>query len=389
MTEHEAWLAKKPLARSPAERESREREHPTLGQIQEYLRSQNKPYDDTALRELAIVASTKPEEGADNGTAPTENQPTMPDPPPQQPSTKVDIPAWMPEDPQLWFQLVEDCFRLQNSREGGGADMPDEDKIIRIGAKLPRDIIRLHKVHYVSRDYQAFKNGICGVATKTPAATYREFMGAKLKDGMTPSTYVRQLMVTLGNLADNSRCRTPRTPQKCNKGKCGGECGPGSFMAGQEHIVVNWLLKNSLETQLPTHMAAVLSSVPFSVDEYLDQADALYANDRAHTAAGTASVETCIAALSQVGADPAVIAAVKQAGKYKRRDNNNNRQRDNTQNRNNQSKRCTPHEKYGLKAWTCYGNGCPDKDKPLAPKPDKKKKSGDVAGVNDSGVTSE
>ena len=157
-------------------------------------------------------------------------------------------------------------------------------------------------------------------------------------------------------------------------------------MAGQEHIVVNWLLKNSLETQLPTHMAAVLSSVPFSVDDYLDQADALYANDRAHTAAGTASVETCIDALSKVGADPAVIAAVKQAGKFKRRDNNNNRQRDNTQ--NNQSKRCTPHEKYGRKAYTCYGNGCPDKDKPLAKKPDKKKKSGDVAGVNQE-VTSE
>ena len=312
MTEQEAYLAGKPLARSPAERASREREHPTIGQIQEYLKSQNKPYDDTALRELAIVASAKPEEGADNGTAPTENL-RMPDPPPQQPSTKVDIPAWMPEDPHLWFQLVEDCFRLQNSKEGGGTDMPDEDKIIRIGSKLPRDIIRLHKVHYVSRNYEAFKNGICGVASKTPASLYREFMGAKLADGMTPSTYVRQLMVTLGNLADNSRCRTPRT-EVCNKGKCGGECGPGSFMAGQEHIVVNWLLKNALETQLPTHMAAVLSSVPFSVDDYLNQADALYANNRAQTAAGTASVETCVAALSQVGADPAVIAAVKQAG---------------------------------------------------------------------------
>ena len=149
-------------------------------------------------------------------------------------------------------------------------------------------------------------------------------------------------------------------------------------MAGQEHILANWLLKNSLETQLPTHMAAVLSSVPFS-NEYMDQADALFANDRANTAAGTASLETCVDALSKLGADPAVIAAVKQAGKFKRRDNNNNRQRDNTQ--DNQSKRCTPHEKYGRKAYTCYGNGCPDKDKPLAKKPDKKKKSGDVAGA--------
>ena len=387
MTEHEAYLAGKPLARSPAERASREREHPTIGQVQEYLKSQNKPYDDTALRELAIVASAKPEEGTDNGTVPTENL-RMPDPPPQLPtsSSKVDIPAYMPDDPQLWFQIVEDNLSLQNLMEGRGTDMPDEQKIIRIAAKLPRDILKLHRVHYVNRDYQAFKNGICGVATKTPAAIYREFMGAKLKDGQTPSKYIRQLMVTLGNLADNSRCRSPRTPQKCDQGKCGRECGPGSFMAGQEHILANWLLKNSLETQLPTHMAAVLSSVPFSIDEYLDQADALYANDRANTAAGTASLETCVDALSKVGADPAVIAAVKQAGKFKRRDNNNNRQRDNTQ--NNQSKRCTPHEKYGLKAYVCYGNGCPDKNKPLAKKPDKKKKSGDVAGVNQE-VTSE
>ena len=379
VTEHEAYLARKPLARSPAERASG-KEAPTIGQIQEYLKSQNKPYDDAALRELAIVASAiKPEDGADNDTVPTENL-NMPDPPPQSSnsSSKVDIPAYMSDDPQLWFQIVEDSLSLQNSLEGRGTEMPDEQKIIRIATKLPSDVLKLHRLHYVNRDYQAFKDGICGVATKTPAAIYREFMGAKLKDGQTPSKYIRQLMVTLGNLADNSRCRSPRTPQKCDQGKCGRECGPGSFMAGQEHILANWLLKNALETQLPTHMAAVLSSVPFSND-YVDQADALFANDRANTAAGTASLETCIDALSKVGADQATIAAFKQAGKFKRRDNNKNRQRDSTQ--DNQSKRCTPHEKYGRQAYTCYGNGCPDKDKPLAKKPDKKKKSGDVAGA--------
>ena len=129
VTEHEAWLAKKPLARSPAERESQSRKHPTRGQVQEYLRSQNKPCDDAALREEAIVSSVKLEDGADNGTTPTENQPRMPDPAPPQPNTKVDIPAWMPEDPHLWFQLVEDCFKLQRSREGVDTAMPDEDKL--------------------------------------------------------------------------------------------------------------------------------------------------------------------------------------------------------------------------------------------------------------------
>ena len=149
-------------------------------------------------------------------------------------------------------------------------------------------------------------------------------------------------------------------------------------MAGKEHIVVKWLLKNALETQLPEHMAAVLSSVPFSIDNYLNQADRLYANNRAKTAAGTASIENCVAALSQMGADPAMIAAVKQAGKNKRRDSNNNRPKDNTQNQNNQPRRCRPHELYGRNAWTCYKGDCPDKDLPLASKPKKGKKK-DIA----------
>ena len=81
--------------------------------------------------------------------------------------------------------------------------MPDEDKLIRIGAKLPGNIVRLHKAHYVNRNYEAFKSGVCGVAIKTDASLFRDFMGAKLTDGMSPSTFVQQLLVILGNLADN------------------------------------------------------------------------------------------------------------------------------------------------------------------------------------------
>ena len=158
------------------------------------------------------------------------------------------------------------------------------------------------------------------------------------------------------------------------------------MMAGKEHILLKWLLKNALETQLPEHMATVLNAVPFSIDKYLNMADRLYANHRAKTAAGTASVENCVAALSQMGADPAMIAAFKQAGRNKRRDNNNNRPKDNTQ--SNQPKKCRPHELYGRAAWTCWKGECPDKDLPLASKPKGKKKK-EAAGAESPGVLSE
>ena len=87
-----------------------------------------------------------------------------------------------------------------------------------------------------------------------------------------------------------------------------------------------------------------------------------------------------------MGADPAMIAAVKQAGKNKRRDSNNNRPRDNTQ---NQSKRCRPHELYGRNAWTCHGKDCPDKNQPLATRPTKKKKKGEAAVADSPGTVSE
>ena len=311
----------------------------------------------------------------------------MTDPATPQPNTKVDIPPWMPDDPHLWFKLVEDCFELQREKEGATSAMPDRVKLIKIVAKVPGNIVRLHKAHYVNRDYEAFKNAVCGVATKTDAALYRDFMGAKLTDGMSPSAFVQKSLVILGNLADNSQCCTSRKQVVCDKDACGGDCGPGSLMAGKEHILLKWLLKNQLETQLPEHMAAVLNSVPFSTKNYLNQADRLYSNYRAKATAGTASVETCVAALSQVGADPTVIAAVKHAGKNKGRDGNNNRSRDNTQ--GNKPKKCKPHEKYGRDAWTCHKGNCPDKDQPLAAKPTRKKKKGDAAGAESPGTLSD
>ncbi len=373
------------MARSPEERkpnQERSKPRPTRADVRDYLKRQNKPYDKAALLEESKLVDTKTEEGAVADTDSTETPASMPDPAPPQPNTKVDIPAWMPDDPSLWFRLVEDCFAMQREREGKTTPMPDRDKLVSIVTKLPGNIVRLHQAHYVTRNYEAFKNAVCGVAIKTDASLFRDFMGTKLADGMPPSAFVQKLLVIIGNLADNSKCRAPRAILTCDKKVCGRDCGSGSLMAGKEHILLSWLLKNALETQLPAHMAAVLSSVPFDIDDYLNQADSLYANHQAKTTAGAASVETCVAALSNAGADQHMIDAIKQAGKNRRRDSNNNRPRDNTQSQSKQPKRCRPHQLYGLQAWNCHKGDCPDRNKPLAERPKNTKKKGESAGVD-------
>ena len=45
----------------------------------------------------------------------------------------------------------------------------------------------------------------------------------------------------------------------------------------------------------------------------------------------------------------------------------------------NKPKKCMPHERYGRGAWTCWGGACPDKNLPLAPKPEKGKKKEQAA----------
>ena len=109
-------------------------------------------------------------------------------------------------------------------------------------------------------------------------------------------------------------------------------------MGGKEHIVVEWLLKNALETQLPDHIAATMNTVPFSTTDYVNLADSLHANYRAKAASGTASMETCVAALAKVGADEDTIAAFKQA---RNRGRANDNPKGNSQ--GNKSRKCTPH----------------------------------------------
>ena len=79
--------------------------------------------------------------------------------------------------------------------------MTDKQKLIMIGAKVPGHVIIQHKAHYFARNYEAFKNAGCGVAIKTDAALFRDFIGAKLTEGTTPSAFIQQLLVILGNLA--------------------------------------------------------------------------------------------------------------------------------------------------------------------------------------------
>ena len=337
-----------------------------------------KPEEDAVTDTESVGTQSTDSDSAETQSAMATGEPKMP-----QLTSKVDIPPWNPDDPSLWFQMVEDCFTLQRINEGKTEPMPDWDKLVRIGAKIPGEVMGLHKAHYTNRNYEAFKNAICGVASKTDASLYREFTEMKFTEGMTPSTYIQKLLVIVGKLANTTKCRDPRKERKCNPTVCGKDCGPGTLMSGKEHVLLKWLMKNSLETQLPEHMAAVLSSVPFDIDDYLNQADSLYANHQAKAAKGAASVETCIAALSGLGADQQMIEAFKQAGKNKRRDNNNNN-RSKDQGQNKQARRCKPHHLFGLKAWRCHGGDCVDKNRPLAEKPKTPKKKNEAAGVDSS-----
>ena len=137
-----------------------------------------------------------------------------------QSTTKIDIPAWIPTDPRLWFRLVEDCFKLQKTKDGSQAVTTDKQRLIMVGAKVPGPVMIQHKAYYFAGNYKAFKDAVCRVAVKTDASLFREFIEMKLTEGMAPSAFIQQLLVILGNLADNSSCRTPRQATKCDESSC-------------------------------------------------------------------------------------------------------------------------------------------------------------------------
>ena len=172
---------------------------------------------------------------------------------------------------------------------------------------------------------------------------------------MLPSQFVQNQMVLLGYLDDNA------TETKANLNE--------------------WLLKSSLELQMPPTLRAAMAGMKFDTKDYLNRADTLHVNHKAGTAAaGTASMERMVAALEKEGADSDQIAAFRQTASRGR--NGNGKGKPPNRNRTPPQK-CRPHALYGDKAWHCGKGDCPDRNKPLASRPENRSKKGETAPIED------
>ena len=266
---------------------------------------------------------------------------------------KLSLPPWNAEDPIFWFKQAEDSFDLVTKTNGEPVITTNKQRLTLVGKAIPSKLMTAHKAFYLADDYEGFKNALCGIAVKTDAAIYLEFNHAELND-MQPSQFVQNQMVLLGYLNDNA------TGAKAN--------------------LTHWLLKSSLEMQLPPHLRTAMAGVKFDTKDYLNRADTLHANDKAgRTAAGAASVERMVAALTKEGADSESIAAFRQAATRGRGGHANGNQPN-----INRPQKCRPHAKFGERAYTCLKGNCPDRNKPLATPPEGRRKKGEAAPVDES-----
>ena len=91
-------------------------------------------------------------------------------------------------------------------------------------------------------------------------------------------------------------------------------------------------------------------------------------------------MEWMVAALEKEGADSDQIAAFRQTASRSRNWNGKGK----PPNRNRPpSQKCRPHALYGDKAWHCSRADCPDRNKPLASRPENRSKKGETAPIED------
>ena len=342
VSEDQAYAAGKLLARSPAEREAKV-PHATVQDLKNLLIQAGRPATDEAIQ--AELTLDSPEDPVETAPPETMSRTTL---------DKLTLPPYNAKDPKLWFKQAEDAFALVRTPEGQPIITDPKTKLTLVGKAIPPELMTAHKAFYLADDYEGFQNALCGVAVKTDAAIYLEFTQAALND-MLPSQFVQNQMVLLGYLDDNA------TDTKAN--------------------LTEWLLKSSLELQMPPALRAAMAGIKFDTKNYLNRADTLHVNHKAGTAAaGTASMERMVAALEKEGADSDQIAAFRQTASRGR--NGNGKGKPPNKNRSPPQK-CRPHAQYGDKAWHCGKGDCPDRNKPLAPRPENRSKKGETAPIED------
>ena len=169
-------------------------------------------------------------------------------------------------------------------------------------------------------------------------------ISAKL-NGLTPSKFVQQQMIRLGQLSTDACCEKA---DECQR--------------------TNWLLKATLERQLPPNVRAVMANVKYDGQEYLNTVDKVLANVQSGTASAAASLEMAVSAMEAAGVDRSLIAAVRE-------------------NRNRKGRKANGQQNRGAsdKTRKCKRGSCPDRHKPLCKCPeDAKVKKDEAAAVADN-----
>ena len=275
-------------------------------------------------------------------------------------SLRLNLPPWDSEDPVYWFKRVKGAFKLCKDSAGSPAAISAEDKLSLVGNVLPADIMKEYKDYVMKDDFDGFEKAVCGAAAKTDTALFKEIMAAKLQAGQTPSKFVQQQKVRLGMLSEAATCKAAA----CTAAVPCGSMGPCPLM--------NWILKSTLEDQLPDTVKSTMADVPFDGQSYLNKVDKTYAtvskDGDSTTAAVSADFVEAIDSLP-VEFQQVAIAAFRKAGGGRVNRGSDGGSKMKGKGGDKADKRCQAHRRFGSQAYTCGGGDCPDRGKKLKKRP--------------------
>ena len=159
---------------------------------------------------------------------------------------RIELPEWDPEDPTYWFSRAEGNFELLKKADGSQLTLTNREKLTLVGNTIPAEVMKRYKADVIDNDYEAFKNTVCGAASRTDAQLFGEVVTAKIKPGQKPSEFIQDQRIRLGLLETVNRD--------------------------------NWILKQTLERQMPAAIKAAMARVPYDEKnprEYLGHIDTI------------------------------------------------------------------------------------------------------------------
>ena len=237
--------------------------------------------------------------------------------------SKVKLPKWIPDKPDLWFTIAENTMRMSKIES-------QEQKYIVVSAGLPVEVaITVEKAirfPTAGRQYDGLKAAVLGKHSESPEEAHLWMKTARLGD-QKPSA-----------LAERFISKIP----SCTEAKC---------------PAATWHFRNTFEAAMPTHVrnGLVAKELDYSdPTEYLALADKLYD-------AGKAAQAAAVEVDGSTGGDET--AAVTK--------NNRDNKRNTRKNAGDRDPTCFIHKKYGADSYKCADpERCPKRDKIKPPKKD-------------------